>query len=203
MALVDANYRFLFVDVGCNGRVSDGGVFSNCALSAALQRNVLNIPAPRALPGREKPVPFVVVADDAFPLQINIMKPYPFREQPCAVRVFNYRLSRARRVAENAFGGIATVFRVLRKPLLVRPETAESVVLAICVLHNFLLSQDSESTYTAIDSWCHEGMPNNNVAAVQNIGNDRYGQEPKAIRDELRDFFVTPQGEVPWQYKHI
>lgn len=47
---------------------SDGGVFQNCSLSNALGTNSLNIPKPKPLPGGDKPVPFVVVADDAFPL---------------------------------------------------------------------------------------------------------------------------------------
>jgi len=31
-ALVDANYNFMFVDEGCQGRISDIGVFTNTEL---------------------------------------------------------------------------------------------------------------------------------------------------------------------------
>ena len=79
MALVDANYRFIFVDSGCNGRISDGGVFSRCALSSALENNDLSLPEEQSLSDGSRAQPFVVVADDAFPLKRNIMKPYPFR----------------------------------------------------------------------------------------------------------------------------
>jgi hypothetical protein len=171
MALVDANYKFLYVDVGCNGRVSDGGVYTNCSLSRAIEGNNLMIPAPRTLEGRVKPVPFVIVADDAFAIKPNIMKPYPFRNQPGPNRVFNYRLSRARRVVENAFGHIANRFRILRRPIELCPEKVVKVVMAICALHNFLLARKSQmyANNNSFDreqngivetgSWREEGMP--------------------------------------------
>jgi len=37
MAVVDHKYCFSYIDVGCNGRVSDGGVFRNCSLYQALE----------------------------------------------------------------------------------------------------------------------------------------------------------------------
>jgi len=78
-AVVDGNYNFIFADVGCQGRISDGG---------------------------------------AFPLTDNIMKPFPsLFSKGIPERIFNYRLSRARRVVENVFGIISSVFRILRKPL--------------------------------------------------------------------------------------
>ena len=78
MALVDGSYKFRFADVGCNGRVSDGGVFGQCGLSTFLSDGNTCLPAPESLhSGSDKAMPFVVVADDAFPLRNNLMKPYP------------------------------------------------------------------------------------------------------------------------------
>ena len=44
MALVDANYEFIYVDMGTNGRVSDGGVWRKCDLKTAIESGVLGIP---------------------------------------------------------------------------------------------------------------------------------------------------------------
>jgi hypothetical protein len=141
MALVDAMYRFIFVDIGCNGRVSDGGVFASTQLSRGLQNSTLNLPEPSCLPGRQKPTPYVIIADDAFPLQVNLMKPYPYRCPEMMYRVFNYRLSRARRMVESAFGILATRFRVLLRPMTLSPAKAQTVVQALVVLHNYLISR--------------------------------------------------------------
>ena len=118
MTLVDANYKFIFVDVGCNVRISDGGAFSRCALSSALENNSLSMPALALLPGTDIILPHVIVADDAFPLRKNIMKPFSTRNQPAPNRLFNYRLSRARRVVENGFGLLSQVFRILQAHLI-------------------------------------------------------------------------------------
>jgi hypothetical protein len=59
---------------------------------------------------------------------------------------------------------------------------------------------DRGNTQTRIvepGSWRGEGMPNNNIS---NVGSNNYSNEAKRIRDEFKEFFVTPQGEVPWQY---
>ena len=61
LALVDADYKFLYVDVGCNGRVSDGGAFQNLPFGDALEHNKLNVPD-----SEEERLPYVVVTDDAF-----------------------------------------------------------------------------------------------------------------------------------------
>lgn len=64
--------------MGCQGRISDDGVFKSTGFAKALNKSVLNLPEVTQLPGREKNVPYVLVADDAFPLASNIMKPYAY-----------------------------------------------------------------------------------------------------------------------------
>ena len=76
---MNANYNFIYVDVGCNGRISNGGVFRNSVLSKAISTNLMNIPGPRTLGDSETEAPYVIVAVDAFPPMENLMKPYPFR----------------------------------------------------------------------------------------------------------------------------
>ena len=44
LALVDADYKFIYIDIGCSGRISDGGVYRNTTLSSVLENSSLNIP---------------------------------------------------------------------------------------------------------------------------------------------------------------
>lgn len=220
MALADASYTFTYIDVGCNGRISDGGVFNNCSLSLALTNNDLNLPDPISLPGRHKPIPYLIVADDAFAMKPYLMKPFPFKDQPAPNRVFNYRLSRARRIVENVFGICASRFRILRKPILLQPENVKKIVLAICALHNFLMKQKDSSkryappgvfdeehgeTHSVVNgSWREEdGMPTENLLPLKKGAHQNYSIEAKSVREELKEYFLTPTGEVPWQYKYI
>lgn len=145
MALVDANKKFLFVDVGGNGRVSDGGIFSRSRLSQALREDLWNFPPPRPLPGRRIQTPFVVIADSAFPLLRRLMKPYKFNCRNLIQQIFNRCLSSARQVVENAFGLMANRFRVFLTPIQVSdPKFVELVVFSSVILHNMLLERSPQ-----------------------------------------------------------
>ncbi|CAH1957561.1 unnamed protein product [Acanthoscelides obtectus] len=130
LALADAECNFLYIDVGCNGRMSDGGIFKNSTLYRELYEDLLNIPSDEHLPNRVKPVPYVILGDDAFALSKNLLKPFPRSKFLSAKqKVFNYRLCRARRVVENAFGILASRFRVFRKPICLKVENIDKIVL--------------------------------------------------------------------------
>ncbi|CAK1597687.1 unnamed protein product [Parnassius mnemosyne] len=150
MALVDRNFCFMFCDVGNKGRISDGGVFRDSVLFEKLQTNSLHLPQPKPLSDDDVNVPYVFVADNAFPLHPNIMKPFPGEHSEGSTqRNFNRKLSSVRIVVENAFGVMSARFRVLKKPITLQPNKASKVVMACALLHNFLRkSCNSRSIYS-------------------------------------------------------
>ena len=142
LAIVDAWYRFIYVDVGTNGRASDATVWNNSSLRSCIENGTILLPEDSPLPGTNVSVPHVFIGDDAFPLKRYMMKPYPFRSQNRTQRIFSYRLSRARRTVENAFGILSNRFRVLT-PIHLHPAKVEKLLLACVVLHNMLVKENS------------------------------------------------------------
>ena len=105
LVIAGPEYECLYADVGTNGRNPDGHAWSRCSLKKALDNpdNLLNIPPDEPLPGRTKPIPFVLTGDEAFPLSRYMLKPYPNRNLNVEQRIANYRISRGRRISEKIF----------------------------------------------------------------------------------------------------
>lgn len=120
---MDQDYCFTYIDVGAKG----GGVWQNCSLRRAVETRDLNVPSSG-----------IIVGDDAFPLKPFLLKPYSRRHLTREEKIFYYRLSRARRISENAFGILVSKFRIFEKPIPLSPEKVDKVVLACCALHNWL-----------------------------------------------------------------
>jgi len=83
------------------------------------------------------------------------LKPFPHATEMNNMlhRVFNYRLSRARRTVENAFRIAASVFRILRKPIMLKLENADRVIFVITCLHNYLHTKKTTTLlYTPFES---------------------------------------------------
>ena len=101
--LVDGHYRFMSIDVGDYGK-HYGGTFSVSASSALLENNELEILAHRTLPCSDYTLPYVFIADEAYPLKENLLKLYSGNSLTPADENFNKRLLRARKTVECAFG---------------------------------------------------------------------------------------------------
>lgn len=208
LALVNANYQFTYVNVGVNGRVSDGGVFRDSDLAQFLNdpQNPLNVPGDKPLPDMNEPIPYVILADAAFPLLNHVLKPYPTRNLSHDERIYNYRLSRGRRIVENAFGILANRFRVLLTQIYLPVETVQNITLACCALHNYLSKENVTYLHGAVDvenlenrTVIHATWRNDN-AQLRNLEiiNARPNRNAIHIRDIFKEYFNTV-GKVEWQ----
>ena len=142
------DYECLCADIGTNGRVSDGGVWSKCSLANNLANgNALNLPPPKCLSFGMQKVPYGLAGDDAFTLKPYFMKPYPQSGLTEDRRIYNCHHSRARRISENLFGIIANCWRVFRSVILLPPKTIEIMLMATLTVHNFLRKSPSRNIY--------------------------------------------------------
>jgi hypothetical protein len=145
MALVDAEY-VLMVDIGCQGRISDGGVFHNTTFFKNTVKGDANFPTLEPLPGKTKPLPHVIVGDGAFSMSKYLLKPYlGTYNKGSRERIFNYRLCWPCRVVENVFGIMASIYRVFRKPMLLSPNRVARITMTCCLLHNFMKKRKNTS----------------------------------------------------------
>ncbi|KAL2099475.1 hypothetical protein ACEWY4_003869 [Coilia grayii] len=210
LALVDHNYNFIAVDVGAYGSNSDGGIFANSNLGKSLDAGTLHVPPPAPLPDAPElgSLPYTVVADDAFPLKTYVMKPYPGRHLSEERLIFNFRLSSARRMVENAFGILTQRWRVYQRRMQLAPDTVDKVIKATCVLCNYLRKETAEDgRHRNVEA---DGDENEDEEAVDrflpNIPPLRGHRRPLQAmqnRDTLCRYFTSPAGQVNWQLDRV
>lgn len=113
-----------------------------------------------------------------------------------------FRLSRGRKSVECAFGMMASKFKILERPINLKIENIETVIKAICVLHNFIRVHDG--TYSIPQEVQHDSF-NTNENIEANIENNRTRPSYSAIeiRERLSQYFVKPYAALPWQNKYI
>ncbi|XP_072248004.1 uncharacterized protein [Leuresthes tenuis] len=200
LALVDSNYRFRVIQVGDFGRTSDGGAYAGSALGRGMETQTLDVPPSASLPGAAHlgDVPHVMVGDAAFPLKPYLMRPYPSLNLTRQKRIFNNRLSRARMVVEDAFGILSSRWRVLHRRINLHPQNVDTLVLAACILHNFLLSP--RETVRLLEEAEQQGKK---LSPVRNMGGNRASREACNVREIFSTYFNSPQGSVPWQDRTV
>ena len=207
LGLVDAEYKFLWVDVGIPGSNSDAGIFNDSILKEAMESQTLGVPDPDPLPGDDRPTPYFIVGDDAFALKTWMMKPHSQRHLTHEQRIFNYRLSRARRIVENTFGILAHRFQLLLTTMQLPPENATRVVMACVTLHNLMRIRYPNLQNLALDV---ERADHNVVPGAWRDGRElpelRQGRRPtnpavvaKNQRIYLTEYVNSDAGAVPWQ----
>ncbi|XP_037928511.1 uncharacterized protein LOC119662928 [Teleopsis dalmanni] len=113
------------------------------------------------------------------------MKPFAYKlNQPNKEKDFNYRLSKCRRVIENAFGQLKARFRKVGRGLEVATENVNVIIKACCMLHNFSKVENDHVRYT----WVRDAKSAASTAPSQPRYTTRAGEnnvEAKVIRDAI------------------
>jgi hypothetical protein len=136
-----------------------------------------------------------------------MQKPYSHRALSHDERIFNYRLSRARRVVENAFGILANRFQVLMSTMQHHPSTIRLIGTTCLVLHNLmriryprmhnrLIDREDRNQNLIPGAWRH-GRHMRECQFVQ--GPNRANREGKKLRNLLKHWVNSPAGSVQWQ----
>lgn len=195
LAIVDANYKFIAVDVGTYGSEGDAGAFMRSKMGQHINGNTFKIPPPKALPGTDAVVPHVIVADGGFALHDNVMKSYP-RKAAITDRsklIYNFRHSHARRVSENAFGILSSIFRIFYTPIFCSKDHINNITMAGCILYNLLRNE--------VQAFKCDGRPTENLLPLA-PNTLRSTEERYAIRNAFKDYF-NGVGANDWQDDHI
>lgn len=134
LAVADADYCFTSIEVGAYGSTSDANIFKKSKFGILLERGELNIPGPKLLPNEENETAmlFIILGDEAFAVSEHVLRPYPSRNLSVTKRIFNYRLSRARRMVECSFGILVSKWRIFNRPLDTSLEFSDIIVKACC-----------------------------------------------------------------------
>ncbi|XP_068235626.1 putative nuclease HARBI1 [Palaemon carinicauda] len=88
--------------------------------------------------------------DDVFALRTWMKKPFSHGSQVLREYIYTYRLSRAQRVVENAFGILCQRFRCFLMTMHQHPNIINLITMCACVLHNLVLIRYSH-VISAVD----------------------------------------------------
>jgi len=209
LAVVNAEYRFIAADIGAYGSSSDGGVLHRSALGHALQRQQLNMSQESVLSNFSQAgkQPYFLVGDEAFPMETYLLRPYPGRRLPTDKKIFNYRLSRARRVVEQAFGLPAARWRIFQRRITLSPDNAQKVVQAAIILHSVVQHSTPTGSPSELPNPTDDGPSTSSLQPMNMThtgrGNNRPCNSALAVRETFKGYFNSAEGSVDWQLRAV
>ena len=216
LAICDSNYCFTLFDLGHYGSNNDSGVLAKSEMEELIETQKIGIPQPAKHSTCDfDPLPYFFVGDEIFPLKTWLMRPYPGTLDMEQI-IFNYRLSRARRTIENAFGILCARWRMFYTPIRAKVENVENFVLACLSLHNYLRLTDNASYCPSgfTDSYDDTGnlqegkwrtlaVGNEGMLPISHIKGSRYSNNAVEMRNSLRRFLNSEEGSVSWQEEYV
>lgn len=122
------------------------------------------------------------------------MKPFANRGQTHKELMFSFRLSRARRVVENAFGILSSKFHIFKTAINLEPDKVQIITLASLAMHNLprqtrpdqwnIVGAESDTTTNA--------EPSRRNSTATPVGQMPRNSMPEArrVREKFAEYFV-------------
>ncbi|XP_026056804.1 putative nuclease HARBI1 [Carassius auratus] len=181
-AVVDHNVCFTDVYVGWPGRTHDARVLANSPIyqMAEAQDGYL-FPREKSMVVNGVEVPIHLIGDAAYPLKKWLMKGFPNHQNLTLNQShYNFCLSSARMVVENAFGRLKGRWRCLLKRNDVDINIVSDIVVACCILHN--ICELRKETY--LHEWNTDNQCDVSAEATDRE-NNRVTDDVQAVRRAL------------------
>lgn len=202
--IVDADYKFIDVDIGPYFKTKHAGVFSNSQIGKRLAAGHMDIPEDDHLPGTDVTLPYVLVGSEGFPLKPYLMTPHPtvpkLRDE--TKLAFNFRLSHARRAAEHGFDMLSRRFQVYTGGIDMHEDAATLIIWTTVILHNYIFdyinrrsrrNDDDEEEEVVMDSALQRGLRMN----------ERIPKTADNTRECYGTYFCTPVGSARWRDENV
>jgi hypothetical protein len=172
--VADSESRFIFINIGAYGKQSDCGKFSASTVYHFLEGSESTLQKPASFEGSRTEVPVVILGDEAYPLKMSLMKPFARKDLSGEERVFNYKLSRARRCVQCAFGSLTAKRRLLNDVIETNINKAEIIGRCICLLRNIIACVEGitrdPSVFKKLHKFTDPVMPKHTSTVHHSIG---------------------------------
>ena len=136
MAVVDADYKLMWIDIGGFASQSDAQIYNQSELKECLQDGSIGHPPPCPLPNDIQDFPYFLLGD-AHTSQNHNSGHHLTGEDMIA----NYRISRARGLVKNAYGIMVQRWRVPLSTMQQVPETYRLSLKLVCAFTTLSISE--------------------------------------------------------------
>lgn len=196
IAICDATGKATWIASGFPGRMSDSGAFKGTDLYKKISQHGVMPQTSRTINGVK--VPFTILGDSGFALESWLLKPFTYHSALSQnQKIFNYRLSRARRTVENMFGRVKLRWRRLLRGLDVQYERTHKVINVAFALHNIC-----ETNGLVVNPTPDEVQENQLLESrfpQPNAVSSRENYNGGMIREKLMEYFASQN--QPWSGK--
>ena len=207
---------FTFVDIAGFGRDNDAALLKESQFGQAFENGELSLPDTLQIGGNM--LPYFGIGDPIFRHKSKLMKAFGGNNLSEEERVFNYRLSRAKRTIENTFGIWAAWWRIFSRPISASVSTSESIYhegnhllaqllanYSECNVHpkDFVDSEDNLGDITPGQWRSIVTNSGSNLSDISRLWSNRYSFEASNIRSNLKSYCNSLEESVSWQLNNV